>query len=119
MKLFAILTAFVAFSASSFADPVNKECPVSGKAVDTAKTSSYKKKITFCCEKCEAKFNAEPDKFAKDIADYKADSGKCLFSGKTGEKSAEYKREVGLCCDKCKAKFDENPDKYIAKAVKK
>ena len=46
-------------------DPVNKECPVSGKPVDPAVTVSYEgKTVGFCCKGCVKKFNADPKSFA-------------------------------------------------------
>ena len=43
------------------AAPGNKDCPVSGKAV--SKSVDYAKTVAFCCDKCKAKFEADPDKY--------------------------------------------------------
>jgi YHS domain-containing protein len=53
--------------------PVNANCPVSGKPIETSFTALYDSKtIGFCCDKCLAKFNADPKKFAdKIVADAK------------------------------------------------
>jgi YHS domain-containing protein len=119
MKLLtALLTAVALLAGSALAEDA-KKCPFSGKDVDPGQSSTYSKKIEFCCEKCEAKFTAEPEKFADKIASYKAGEGKCLFNGKTASKNTEFKKEVGFCCAKCKEKFDAEPDKYLEKVVKK
>lgn len=118
----SILTFIIALAATvgfASADAANKDCPVSGKAAGKA-TSDYSRKVSFCCEKCKAKFDAAPASFADKVAAYKADSGKCLMSGKAVAKdqSSDYKVTVGLCCEKCKAKFDADPDKYVGKLKK-
>ncbi|MBP7948631.1 MAG: hypothetical protein KA004_03175 [Verrucomicrobiales bacterium] len=116
LTLIAALAATIGFAT---AEAANKECPVSGKTTIKA-TSDYAKKVSFCCEKCKAKFDANPASFADKVAAYKADSGKCLMSGKAADKeqNSEYKVTVGLCCEKCKAKFDANPDKFVGKLKK-
>lgn len=46
------------------AKAINTKCPVSGKDVDPAHTVAYEgKNIGLCCEKCQAKFTADPKKF--------------------------------------------------------
>jgi YHS domain-containing protein len=48
--------------------PVNANCPVSGKPIETSFTALYDSKtVGFCCDKCLAKFNADPKKFADKI----------------------------------------------------
>ncbi len=117
MKTLLTLIAALFMSSPVFADPANTKCPTSGKDVDKAVTSTYSKKISFCCEKCKAKFDAAPDTFTAKVATYKADSGKCLVSGKPVDaaQSSEFKKEVGFCCPKCKGGFDKDPDTGIAK----
>ena len=77
MKLFtiaALLAAAFAFSATTImakeaAKPVNKTCPVGGEEVDaSAGTFEYKgKTYGVCCEKCIAKFKANPEKYEKNL----------------------------------------------------
>ncbi|MFT7678017.1 MAG: YHS domain-containing protein [Planctomycetota bacterium] len=44
---------------------LNANCPVSGAAVDAAHTSQFEDApVAFCCEKCKAKFDADPAAFA-------------------------------------------------------
>lgn len=124
MKIFTVLlvSAMALLSGSALADdPVNKLCPVSGKAGDPTVTATYSKKISFCCDKCKAKFDKDPAALAKEIAAYKPDSGKCLVSGEDADKdkTTDYKVKVTTCCNNCKGKFEAEPDKYIAKALKK
>lgn len=119
--LFTLLAAMAVCAGAAFADPVNKLCPVSGKAGDPAVTYKYAKKIGFCCDKCKAKFDKDPNSFGKEIAAYKVDSGKCLFSGEDAdkEKVTEFKAEITTCCNNCKGRMESDPDKYIEKALKK
>ncbi len=123
MKSLSMIIAFVVALCvgHAFADTVNKLCPVSGKAGDPAKSVAYSKKISFCCDKCKAKFDKDPNSFGKEIAAYKADSKKCIFSDKDVDatKTSEFKADVTVCCDRCKGKMESDPDKYIEKALKK
>jgi YHS domain-containing protein len=52
---------------------VNTKCPVSGKDADSSFTANVDAKtVGFCCDKCLAKFNKDPKKFAdKIVADVK------------------------------------------------
>ena len=117
IQLIALLFASAAFAET----PVNTKCPVSGKDVDKAQTTTYKKEIKFCCENCKAKFDKDPDAMAEKIAKYDSASDKCIVSGKAADaaQKSTYERTVASCCEKCKAKVDAKPDDYIAKAVKK
>lgn len=122
MKLLFTLIASAALAGGALAaDPVNEKCPLSGKPVESSVTADYKKEIHFCCEKCRAKFDKDPDSHVGKIADYDPKSGKCIFTGKDIDKEQDttYERTVGFCCEKCPPKFEENPDKLTKKAVKK
>jgi YHS domain-containing protein len=59
--------------AQAAAKPINTKCPVSGKDVDPAHVVVYQgKAVGLCCEKCEAKFTADPKAFIdKVVADVK------------------------------------------------
>lgn len=51
------------------AKPINDKCPVSGKDIDAAKTSSYEGKlVAFCCDKCKAEFDKDPKPFLPKLA---------------------------------------------------
>ncbi len=39
----------------------NAKCPVDGKAVDAKQSGEFKQTVGFCCEKCKAAFDANPD----------------------------------------------------------
>ena len=123
-SLFTLIAALFLGAGVASADPakpVNKLCPVSGKDGDPAVIVKYAKKIGFCCDKCKGKFEKDPAAFAEKIAEYKADSNKCLVSGEDAdaEKSLEYKAHISACCGNCEAKIKAEPDKFIAKALKK
>jgi YHS domain-containing protein len=55
------------------AKPVNTKCPLSGEDIDPAFTAVFEAKtVGFCCDKCQAKFKADPKKYAdKIVADAK------------------------------------------------
>jgi hypothetical protein len=54
---------------ASFGDKIaayksdSKKCIISDKDIDATKNLEYKAEISACCDKCEAKIKAEPDKF--------------------------------------------------------
>jgi mono/diheme cytochrome c family protein/uncharacterized membrane protein len=51
------------------AAPVNTECPVSGKPVDTSKTLVHEGiLVAFCCDDCKAKFEQDPKPFLGKLA---------------------------------------------------
>jgi len=118
----------------SFADPINKVCPITGKDVNATKTVEYEKQlIGFCCDDCKGKFESDPKKYIGKVKEFKkskkaadeeiafaADpiNKKCPVSGKdvNKEKTSDYEGQtIGFCCDDCKGKFDKEPAKYIGK----
>ena len=99
---------FMLMSTYVFAGAANKICPISGRAVGDESSSV---KAEFCCGKCQAKFDANPLKFAKKLAN--TDAGKCVISGRDAAKSSTL--TVGFCCGKCKSKFDADPKKFLTK----
>ncbi|MEW6237778.1 MAG: YHS domain-containing protein [Candidatus Omnitrophota bacterium] len=45
-------------------------CPLSGEAINKDSAVEYKgKKVYFCCDDCQAKFNASPEKYLQAMAD--------------------------------------------------
>ena len=68
--------------------PVNSVCPVGGRAAKADKVTVYKgETIALCCAKCLAKFEAEPEKYAKNI-----------------ERDKKKQYVEGSCCDKADKK---------------
>ena len=58
---FSIAAAFTLHAA-----PSNTTCPVGGRPVKPGFVATYKgKEYALCCNKCKAKFEAEPEKYAK------------------------------------------------------
>ena len=118
MKLFSILL-IAAVSAFTFAGPVqadeakpiNEVCPVKGKDADGSKSVDYT--ATFCCDKCVAKFEKDPAKYAKKLAD--AEEGKCAFSGKDLDPDATATVKIAVCCGGCEKKVKADPLKYLGK----
>lgn len=118
--LTALLASLFLLGVSS-AD-TNTKCPVSGKDVDAAVTSTVKVTVGFCCSKCQSKFEADPKLKEAAIAKYAGSkespaNKKCDVSGKdvTDGHTAVAEKTVAFCCEKCKATFDKEPKKYIAK----
>ena len=66
--LLSIAAISIASLSLSFAAPVNDSCPVSGKPVKASITSKHDgKTVAFCCDKCKAKFDADPSKYADKV----------------------------------------------------
>lgn len=87
------------------------KCPVSGEAAVKEQFTAYKEKeVYFCCEKCKAKFEAEPAKFEVKanhqlVQTKQFKQKKCPLSGAdfVKEQSARVSNvNVSFCCEKCK-----------------
>ena len=98
---------------SSAAEPLNTVCPISGKPANPAITSTYKKSVAVCCNKCEARFNSNPKAYLTNIIG--AVSGQCPLSKKKADSSitVSYTRQVAFADAASKASFDAAPDKHI------
>lgn len=95
---------------------VNTKCPVSGEDVDAEVTVDFKgAKVALCCEKCQAKFDAE--KHGEKVVMDHAGNEKCVFSGKDidAEATTVVSIPVAFCCGKCVKKFKEAPEETIGK----
>lgn len=63
-KVFAVLAFSFITAGFTSAAPVNTTCPVGSRPARADITSNYQgKEIAFCCNKCKAKFDAEPAKY--------------------------------------------------------
>ncbi|MDB6133856.1 MAG: hypothetical protein JWM59_2099 [Verrucomicrobiales bacterium] len=118
--LYALLAGLLFIGAAS-AD-TNKKCPVSGKDVDPAHTTTVKVTVGFCCSKCQAKFEGDAKLKEDAIQKYAGSKDspvntKCPVSGKdiAKENTATAEKTVAFCCPKCKTAFEADPKKYIAK----
>ncbi len=113
IKILSIIACGLMLSLSqSFAkDPVNTECPVKGKKVDS-KSKMVDVEVTFCCKKCKASFDkdilAGLQKFAA------AKDGKCPMSGKDVDTAQKSTATVGACCGGCKKKLEADAKKHLA-----
>ena len=104
------------------ATAINMKCPVTGKDIDAAFTSELDGKlIAFCCGKCKAKFDADPDSFRAKLGLEQAVVAinmKCPVTGKDIDPAFTSEldgKRVAFCCGKCKAKFDADPDAFRTK----
>ena len=121
--------------------PINEACLLTDKPVDPDCTSVVDGvEVAFCCGDCKSTFDADPSKFAAQLAALKAaqEPGPepdpepdpdpavgadpinelCPVSGKAvndGFTSIFEDQTVGFCCEKCKATFDEDPAKFAEK----
>lgn len=132
-KVIEIAAPAPAPAAPAAAKPINAKCPISGKDVDLAKTSTFKGQvIAFCCDNCKGKFDADPAKFIGKVPEFKAPAEKkeekkdekkaintkCPFTGKDVDlaQTVEYQKQlIAFCCPNCKGKFEKNPEKYVEK----
>ena len=96
-------------------DKFTATCPVSGKAAVKEQFTAYKEKeVYFCCDKCKAKFEAEPAKFEVKanhqlVQTKQFKQTKCPISGEdfVKEQSSKVaKVNVRFCCEKCKGAVD-------------
>jgi YHS domain-containing protein len=118
--------------------PVNSECPVSGKPVDPAVTAEHEGKlVAFCCADCRAKFTADPAKFAAKLAPAPASPAApaqappvqastvntvCPVSGKPVDAAVTLLYEgrvVGFCCESCRTKFEKEPARFEVRTTPK
>ena len=67
-SMLSILALSFAFAGMAGAEPVNKNCPVTGKPIiPNCKTTYEGKEVGFCSGKCAKEFKADPKKFAEKI----------------------------------------------------
>ncbi len=65
-KLLTVLA--LSFATARSAAPVNTVCPVGARPIRSDITSTYQgKEVAFCCNKCKAKFDANPEAYAGKI----------------------------------------------------
>jgi len=67
-SLLSILALTFIAAGMAVAEPVNKNCPVTGKPVlPNCKTTYEGKEVAFCSGKCAKAFKADPKKYADKI----------------------------------------------------
>ncbi len=123
-KLIASLIAGLLCAGSALADDANnKKCPVSGKDVDAAVTSTVSVTIGFCCSKCQGKFGADTKAQEDALKKYAGSKDspankKCVYNASKDAKAdntGTASKTVALCCEKCKTEFEKDPKKYLSK----
>lgn len=101
-------------------------CPVMGETIDfSIKTVTEEGPVYFCCKMCIKKFDAKPEKYAKEVAAQRTALAllpkiqvTCPVSGETVDKKVfvgEGDKKVFFCCKDCVAKYEKDPAKYKAK----
>ena len=115
MKIISLIACALMLTLSSaFAGPVNKNCPVKGKAVDGS--TAVEVKVGFCCGRCQAKFDKDPVALLAKVA--KTAEGKCPISGRDVDEDATSTIAVAVCCKGCKGKVEKDPKKFLAEIAK-
>lgn len=67
-SLLSIVALSFAMAGLASAEPVNKNCPVSGKPIiPNCKTTYEGKEVGFCSGKCAKAFKADPKKYADKV----------------------------------------------------
>lgn len=123
-----VILAFATASAAEGPPPSPSKaqtlCPVSGHPVDKAHYVDYQgQRVYFCCDKCPAKFAADPEKYFEKVAKegvlLENVQTTCPVSGEKLEDKdtyVDYKgRRLYFCCGKCAKEFGRDPAKYLAK----
>ncbi len=106
--------------------PSPPKCPVMGESIDfSVKTDTKDGPVYFCCKDCIKKFKANPEKYAKKVAEQRKAVAAmpkaqvtCPVTGKPIDKKVfiEHNGEkVYFCCPDCAPKFKKDPKKYAAK----
>ena len=90
LNLVGIIIISIFSFAAKKAEPVNGECPFSGKAVKADKVLTF----NVCCNNCVKKASADVKGLVKKV---KAENKKCPFSNKPAKK----KVLVAFCCGNC------------------
>ena len=115
IKTVSVLSCFLALSLSSiFAGPINRNCPVKGKAVNGSKVAEIA--VDFCCSRCKAKFDKNPSAFLAEVAE--TAEGKCPISGRDAGKEASSSITVAVCCTGCLGRVENNPKPYLTKLAR-
>lgn len=99
-------------------------CPFSGGKLNKETETSFEgTKLSFCCEKCKAKFDKADNKLELAFAKGKGFTfqDKCPVSGKPikADSFVEHNgKKVYFCCGGCPAAFKNDPEKFAAKLPK-
>ena len=118
--VFSIIAAVLTGVLPATADLANDKCLVSGKAIDDSATAEIVVAIGACCDKCTAKIEKNPAKYAAAIKEAagKAVNSKCPYSGKAvdaDETASHGGMTIAFCCGKCVKKFNGDPKAALAK----
>ena len=114
-------TAFVADPEKFLSNATSTQVtdPVCGMSVDssTAVNTTYKgTSYYFCCSKCEAKFEKDPEAYLSDVVGTSADDLVCgMTVDPTMALSTVYNgKTYYFCSDACKEQFVQDPQRYLA-----
>lgn len=89
---------------------VQVSCPVSDEPIDSEVYSEKDdEKVYFCCPRCKARYDEDPDKYATEIANSQTIQTKCPLSGQPISPDAFVEFTSGhriyFCCNRCTTKM--------------
>ncbi len=99
---------------------VQVTCPVSGEPVDEKTYVEHAgEKVHFCCNGCSKKFQENPSKYHRGLANSYTYQTKCPVMGETINPVAVATMPTGekvyFCCKGCDKKFMKDPAKFASK----
>lgn len=99
-------------------------CPISGEKIDKKVFIDYQgQRIYFCCDKCKAKFEKEPEKYFEKLEkehvvleNVQTSCPTCEMKLEDKKIFTDYKgRRIYVCSDHCLKEFKKDPAKYLEK----
>lgn len=123
LALTALLTAGGVAVRAESTDNALPNCPIMGEPIDfSVSTETPDGPVYFCCAGCIKKYNADPGKYAKLVAEQrnvlaKRDKVqvKCPVTGETVDPKITVEHDgktVSFCSEGCVKKFTASPDSY-------
>ncbi|MDG2124889.1 MAG: hypothetical protein P8J87_14395 [Verrucomicrobiales bacterium] len=102
--------------AEAVGKPVNRMCPVDGKAVDPKKVLAHGgKNVGFCCSTCRSKFKKAPDEFKSKVKADAPGNVECPLTGRSiaGDAVHAIDLEYGFCSAGCVRRFERDPGRVL------
>jgi YHS domain-containing protein len=94
---------------------VQVTCPVGGEPVSAEFTSSKGgQDVQFCCDKCKAKYEADPAAYKAKLAESYTYQTQCPLMGEPIDPAMFVDvggQRVYVCCEKCQGRVQSNPQK--------
>lgn len=118
-----VLVLMIGFTPATAGESDMPNCPVMGEPIDLkVSTATETGPVFFCCKGCVKRYNANPSKYAKDVAKQRAFLAKrdkvqvtCPVTGEAVDHKTTIQHEgktVAFCCKGCVSKFKNDPSRY-------